>query len=137
MKKVISLFASLSLVLFITACSLTTANIDDVKVCTSITDNQCLADNSLFTTNTPEIYISCHLNNAPENTEVEFAWFYLGQEKMAIDAVKLSSGSNIGTLNLQSSLSKPTNGWPQGDYEVVLSIVGFDIDPIVKKFSVQ
>lgn len=137
MKKNFLNLAVLSVTLFMAACSVTTANVDDVKVCTSISDNQCPSDNPSFTTSTPEIYISCHLNNAPENTEVEFAWFYLGQQKIAIDAVKLNSGSNIGTLNLQSSLSKPFNGWPQGDYEVVISIVGFDKDPIVKSFSVQ
>lgn len=137
MKKVINPFTLLGFALFFVACSVTTANIDDVKVCTSISDNQCPSDNPVFNTNTPEIFISCHLNNAPENTEVEFAWFYYGQQKIAIDAVKLSSGSKIGTLNLQSSLSKPSNGWPQGKYEVVLSIVGFDKEPFVKTFSVQ
>jgi len=137
MKKKFQSLAVISMFLFFAACSVTTANIDNVKMCTSISDNQCPSDNPVFNTYTAEIFLSCQLNNAPENTEVEFAWYYLGQSKIAIDAVKLNSGSNIGTLNLQSSLSKPFNGWPVGDYEVVLSIVGFDKDPIVKKFSVQ
>ena len=41
------------------------------------------------------------------------------------------------TSTLPSQMKSARNGWPQGDYEVVVSIVGFDIDPIVKKFSVQ
>jgi len=115
MKKLVGTLAIVSLLVLYSACNVTTANIDDVKMCTSISDNQCAADNPVFEVSTPEIYISCHLNNAPENTEVEFAWFYYGQEKIAIDAAKLNSGSNIGTLNFQSSLSRPNNGWPEGD----------------------
>jgi len=137
MKKLMKSLAVISLIVFYSACNVTTANIDDVRMCTSISDNQCSSDNPVFGVSTPEIYISCHLNNAPENTEVEFAWFYYGQDKVAIDAIKLNSGSNTGTLSFQSSLPRPDNGWPIGDYEVVISIVGFDKAPIVKKFSVQ
>ncbi|RLD37836.1 MAG: hypothetical protein DRI74_05580 [Bacteroidetes bacterium] len=106
-------------------------------MCTSITDNQCPADNPVFNTNTPEIFLSCHLNNAPNDTDVEFAWFYLGQDKIPIDAVVLNSGENIGTLNLNSSLIRPNNGWPMGNYEVVITIVGTEKEPITKSFQVQ
>ncbi|MCD4772246.1 MAG: hypothetical protein K8R41_02545, partial [Bacteroidales bacterium] len=66
-----------------------------------------------------------------------FAWFYYGQEKVRIDAVKLNSGDQIGTLNLQSSFTRPNNGWPVGEYEVVITILGTEKEPVVKKFSVQ
>ena len=136
MRKVLSILAVFFVVLFIVSCSATTAHIDNVQMCSSITDNQCSSDVSNFTTITPELFISCKLKNASENTDVNFAWFYHGQQKIAIDQVTMSSGNNIGTLNLQASLSKPTNGWPQGEYEVIISIVGFEKD-VVKSFSVQ
>ncbi len=136
MKKRINLFALVSVILVLAACSATTAHVDNVKMCTSVTDNLCNQDNPTFTTTTPEIYCSCNLKNAPENTEVEFAWYYLGDQKIAIDAVTISSGDRIGTLDLQTSLSKPFNGWPKGKYEVAISIVGFD-KTVVKSFSVQ
>ncbi|MGK0411826.1 MAG: hypothetical protein ACJA1B_000008 [Polaribacter sp.] len=137
MKKAIHIFVTLSLVLFFTACNFSTANIDDVKMCTNITDNQCPSDNPVFSTTSPLIYVSCHLNNAPENTDVKMEWIYLGEQRLVIDAVLQNSGSNIGNLNIQSNLSKPTNGWPIGDYEIVLTIVGTDKEPNVKTFSIQ
>ena len=139
MKKIITSFIAIAFLMFISSCdfNFSTANIDDVKMCTSINDNQCASDNPNFSPGTPEIFISCHLNNPPNNTEVEFAWFYYGQEKIAIDAVKLNSGDQIGTLNLQSSFSRPNNGWPVGEYEVVITILGTEKEPVVKKFSVQ
>ena len=139
MKKIITSFVAIALLIFISSCefNFSTANIDDVKMCTSINDNQCPSDNPNFSPGTPEIFISCHLNNAPENTEVEFAWFYYGQEKIAIDAVKLNSGDQIGTLNLQSSFTRPNNGWPVGEYEVVITILGTEKEAVIKKFSVQ
>jgi len=139
MKKIITNFVAIAFLMFITSCefNFSTANIDDVKMCTSINDNQCGSDNPNFTPSTPEIFISCHLKNAPENTEVEFAWFFYGQEKIAIDVVKLNSGDQIGTLNLQSSFSRPNNGWPVGEYEVIITILGTEKEPVVKKFWVQ
>lgn len=137
MKKIIPVFGLLLAVFVFNSCNFSTANVDEVKMCTSITDNQCVSDKPVFDVNTPEIYVSCHLNNAPENTEVEFAWFYLGDDRIAIDALKINSGDQIGTLNLQSSLSKPNNGWPVGDYEIVITILGTDKEPIIKSFWIK
>lgn len=139
MKKNLSILSVIAFIMFVSSCSfnVTTANIDNVKMCTSINNNQCSSDNPNFKSNTREIFISCNLNNAPNNTEVEFAWFYYGQKKISIDAVKLNSGDKIGTINLQSSLSRPNNGWPLGEYEVVITILGTEKEPVVKKFSVQ
>ncbi|MBC34714.1 MAG: hypothetical protein CL663_01535 [Bacteroidetes bacterium] len=136
MKTKITTFFIYAAIITIVACSATTAHIDEARVCTSVADNQCPTDNPVLGTSTPEIFVSCQLKNAPENTDVNFAWVYLGQQKIAIDNVTLNSGSNIGTVNMQSSLSRPTNGWPPGDYEVIISIVGFDKD-VVKSFSIQ
>ena len=137
MKKIIPLLALFGVLSIFNSCNFSTANISDVKMCISIADNQCQADKPVFDTNTPEIFVSCHLNNAPNDTDVEFAWFYLGQERIPIDAVVLNSGEIMGTLNLNSSLSKPNNGWPKGDYEIVISILGTEKDPIVKQFWIK
>jgi len=139
MKKIILSVFAVALLFWLSGCefSATTAHVDDVKMCTSINNNQCASDNPNFSTNTAEIFISCHLKNAPENTKVQFAWFYNGQKKIAIDAVTMSSGNRTGTLNLQSSLSRPNNGWPRGQYEVVITILDSSKDPVIKKFTVQ
>lgn len=114
-----------------------TAHIDAVKMCDRLNDNRCTADNPTFSSNTPYVFISCQLKNAPKNTDVLFEWFYYGQKKMRITSNKVSSGDKIGTLNLQSDLSMPNNGWPVGEYEVVVTILGTDKEPVVKKFTVQ
>ncbi len=139
MKKITRLISVFFLLLFLSACefNVSTARITDVKMCTRISNNQCASDNPTFTRSTPEIYISCHLKNAPENTKVRFDWNYYGQKKFTIRSVELNSGNRTGTLNLQSSLSRPNNGWPVGEYEVVITLVGLDKDPVVKKFTVQ
>lgn len=137
MKKIISILAFLSVIILLSSCNFSTANISDTKMCTSIADDQCSADKPVFDTNTPEIFVSCHLNNAPNDTDVEFAWFYLGQDRISIDAVTFSSGDAIGTLNLQSSLTRPNNGWPEGDYEIVITILGTEKEPVIKSFWVK
>lgn len=137
MKKSINILSVLSLFFLFSSCNFSTANIDNVKMCTSVNDNQCAADTPSFSNTTPFIYISCDLNNAPENTQVKMEWAYLGEQRISIDAITQSSGSNIGTVHLQSNLSRPNNGWPSGDYEVVITILDTENAPIVKKFSVQ
>ena len=137
MKKMIPILAFLSAIIVFSSCNFSTANISDVKMCTSIADNQCSADKPVFSTNTAEIFVSCHLNNAPNDTDVEFAWFYLGQERIPIDAVVLNSGEIIGNLKLNSSLSRPNNGWPEGDYEIVITILGTEKEPVIKSFWVK
>ncbi len=137
MKKVVTGIFAILFLAFLASCSFSTAHIDDVKMCTRIANNQCTQDNPIFSTGTPEIFISCHLKNAPENTKVRFDWNYYGQKKFTIRSVTLNSGDKIGTLNLQASLSRPNNGWPKGDYEVAISIMDTDKEPVIKKFSVQ
>ncbi len=139
-KSIFILFCSICISLLFSACeiNLSTARITDVKMCTSLSDNQCLADNNSFTTNEAEIYISCTLKNAPENTDVQFSWLYMAQQDpFTIDQVVLSSGDQLGSLQLQSSLSKPNNGWPRGAYEVQIQIMGTEKAVIVKQFIVE
>jgi hypothetical protein len=139
MKTLLSAIVIFALFLPLNSCdfSFSTAHIDNIKMCSSMIDNQCTSDNPQFNTGTPEIFISCQLKNAPENTNVEFAWYYLGKEKIKIDAVRLNSGDRIGTLKLHSSLMHPNNGWPTGEYEVMIRILDTSKEPVIKKFIVK
>ena len=102
-----------------------------------INGNQCYNDNTNFSPSTPEIFISCLLKRAPAKTEVVFSWFYFGQTKVKITSITVNSGSKTGTLNLQSSLLKPNNDWPVGEYEVTITIANSNNEPVVKKFTIQ
>lgn len=122
---------------FFTSCNLTTAKISDVKMCEQPEGKLCPADQIVFSTNAAELYISCKLNNAPQGTKVKFSWFYLGEEKIFIDEVTLTVEDGRTEYDLNSSLSRPNNGWPIGNYEVRLMIDENEASTIAKTFSIQ
>lgn len=116
---------------------LNTAHIANVKVCTELSGESCENGQAFFQTNSPQIVVSCELKNPPTNTQVEFSWNYLSKGLTKIDAVTLSSGDHIGTINMHSILSRPNNGWPRGDYEIIIRILDTDKEPLVKRFSIK
>ena len=116
---------------------LNSAHIEDVKMCNSLGSNECTSDKPVFKPNTAQIFISCKLENPPMDTKVEFTWYYLMDGRTKIDAVIINSGEEIGTINLHSSLNQPNNGWPLGDYEVVIKILETEKDPIIKSFWIE
>ena len=62
---------------------------------TSINQGQCQSDQPNFKSTASKIYIICMLNNAPNDTKVKFAWYYLGQDHIAIDAITIRSGEKM------------------------------------------
>ena len=113
------------------------AHIEEVKICTTLDANQCINDKPVFDVNTPEIFVSCKLENPPMDTDVEFSWFYLTDGRTEITSVVLNNREEIGNLDLHSSLSMPSNGWPVGDYEVIIRILDTEKEPDVKSFWVK
>ena len=128
---------SLLFVVYGCECSFSTARLIDAKVCTSLDGNLCNQDKTNIEATSPAIFASCVLKNAPQNTEVKFTWYYYGDTKFEIDSVVLSSGDNIGSIEMYSSLSIPYNGWPTGVYEVEISIVNDTAEPVVKQFNIN
>lgn len=118
-------------------CNVSTAQVSDAKICNSLTGNVCAQDFPTISSSENEIYASCLLKYATANTKVKFSWMYYGDTKFEIDNVILDTGENSGNLELHSSLSRPTKGWPQGVYEVVIQIQTDNAKPIVKQFSIQ
>jgi hypothetical protein len=116
---------------------LNSAHIENAQVCTELSGDLCGNDQMSFDANSPQIVVSCELKNPPTDTKVEFTWNYLSNGITKIDAVTLSSGEHIGTVNMHSSLSRPNNGWPSGDYEVVIKILDTEKEPVIKKFYVR
>lgn len=138
MKRVIILFViGLSIVVMaFNQCNISTANITDVKMCDNITDYQCEADNPVFSPSTPVIFITCILRNAPDGTIINFAWYYVEEgQKILIDEVSLESEGS--TTPMYSNFTAPDNGWPTGNYEVVLSLNTDNSEPITKTFTVH
>lgn len=138
MKK-ISLILPVIMMLITASCEFdfSTANISDIKVCTSMSGNLCGNDNSTLSTSTQNIFVSCKLKNAPADTKVKFTWKYVEAEPLTIDEVVLNSEDRGTNLDLHSSLSRPYNGWPKGKYAVEIRIGENDDSPETKKFEIR
>ncbi|PSB58706.1 hypothetical protein [Chamaesiphon polymorphus] len=101
------------------------------------TDKECTSDTSTFGKDTPKLFATADLNNAPEGTKVKIDWKYLGGEAgtaAEIDSIDLETKSNMTTIT--SHLSAPSKGLPAGKYEVVMSLDTDNSKPISKQFSI-
>lgn len=137
MSKKLAVALVLLLAVVVSACSfsVSTANLSDIKTGDKVTGNEVVNEVKTFSPDTPEIFISTQINNAPDGTELTFSWRYLTGKAVDIDSITLvtKTGENIA----KSSLSKPDQGWPKGDYEVVLKLGTDNSKPIHKKFKVK
>lgn len=123
----------------LTSCNLefTTANVADVKVCEELNGNLCNSDHAVLSTAANEISASCKLKNAPSDTRITFTWKYLEGSPIIIDEVTLDSGDKGSNLDLNSTLSRPNNGWPAGKYAVEIRIGENDKSPEIKTFEIR
>lgn len=125
------------IILGLNSCEVSTARLTDPKVCTSLTEDLCENDMPEISTQAGELAASCKLKNAPPNTKVKFTWMYYGETKITIDDVTFDSGSEGTSLNLNSTLSRPNNGWPKGVYEVEMQILIENKKPLIKQFTIK
>ena len=124
-----------------TACSfkVSTATLENIKMCVERPENQpCASDTAQFNTTTPKIFATADLKYAPEGTKVKIDWKYLGGDTVkatdiaSVDVV-IKSNENI----VSSNLNAPPNGLLEGNYEVVISLGTDNSKPISKQFSVS
>lgn len=90
-----------------------------------------------FTVATETIYISLKLNNAPADTQVLARLTYLSGEASSLANSTMFSQtlSGQGTRYLAFTVKPPPGGFPQGNYQVTLSVNGQEQPGI--PFSVQ
>ena len=79
----------------------------------------------VFTPDTPVIYCSVKLSNAPADTEVKAQWIYIkGEAKGMTNRLLYETSATFhGTRYLSFSLTYDTE-WPKGEYKVVLYVDG-------------
>ncbi len=111
--------------------------IDKIKMCTEINDYDCPDDNPSFSLFNKEIFISCRINKTPPKTKIEFRWYFLGRKRVRIKTDIVGTEQKKDTIYFQSSLKKPGNGWPVGEYEVIINILNLPNEPTIKKFTIQ
>jgi len=94
----------------------------EIVVSDSVDGNQM----NVFTRTTPKIYVHAKLKDVPTGTTLTGKWIAektdVAPPNFEIDAVDLTT--SILTNEANFSLSKPTQGWPAGDYRVELLISG-------------
>jgi hypothetical protein len=127
------------LLLSAAGCNVSTAGLSNIRICEQPDGEQCSSDMSTIDKNTSVFYVTADLDSAPAGTKIKIVWRYLsgeiGNEPQDIDSVFLVAEEDA--KNIQSSLERAAEVWPQGEYEVVLAIQTDNAEPIHKNFSVK
>ncbi len=102
--------------------SVSTASLSEATMCKSVDPKTArpIEKADVFAPDTPIIYCSVKLSNAPPDTEVKAQWVYLTKSKVLYEDV----GTESGTYYLGLKLQAPQSGWPLGDYAVKFFIDG-------------
>ena len=106
---------------------LSTASLSEATMTENVDENMLPVNSTdVFNIDAPEIHCSVKLSNAPVDTEVKGEWIYIEGEGDDAENYMIDSTIIIteGTRYLHFSLSIPDNGWPVGNYELILSING-------------
>ena len=105
------------------SCSVTTARLTNAAMASMINPDtlQAVSKTNHFSPDTPIIYATAMLKNAPEDTLVTAQWYYVTDD---IDIASVDIESTETNQFISFSLSRPDNGFPVGDYEVALYVDG-------------
>lgn len=108
--------------------SVSTASLSEATMCKSV-DTQTkrpVEKTDVFIPDTPEIFCSVKVSNAPPDTQITAVWVYIQGEAKDLTNYKINEYAltGSGTRYLSFSLTRPDKGWPIGDYEVRFFIDG-------------
>ena len=107
--------------------SFTTAKLTEATMCLGVDgDFKPLNPTDKFSVNTPEIFCSAKLSNAPDDTEILSEWVYVKGAAEGVTDYVIDSGAVTaeGTAYMWFSYPRPDGGWPIGEYQVNLYIDG-------------
>ncbi len=103
------------------------ASLNKVTLASSVDkDNKPVDATSLFSSDDPAIYCSVEFSSIPDDSQLKADWVYLrgeldGVTNQTIDSVNMSAE---GSGYIATDLSRPDNGFPAGNYEVILYLNG-------------
>ena len=115
--------------IFFQACNVSTANLNDVKVCNQKSDAGCSSDASSFPITSEAIYCSANVKNAPSGTKVSFVWKHDGKELGQAD-VETSGGTVLGHMTINGALEP-------GKYSVTVKLNSDNSTPTTKEFTLE
>lgn len=105
--------------------SFTTASLSEAKMSTGVdSDLRPVGITDVFNKDTPEIFCTVKVSNAPPDTEIKAVWIYIeGEVKNLKDYVIGEWSTRAGDSRyMYASLTRPDNGWPLGSYKVVIYV---------------
>lgn len=98
-------------------------SVDAVVMCRDVDSEGAPIDPATtFNTDTPEIFCSVKVSNAPANSRARVDWIYREGELEGVSnyIIDTATVTTEGTGYVSFSLSIPDAGWPEGLYELVL-----------------
>lgn len=107
--------------------SFTTAKLTEATMCLGVDgESKPLNPTDEFSVNTPEIFCSVKLSNAPDDTEVLSEWVYVKGEAEGVTdyVIDTAAVTADGTVYMWFSIPRPDSGWPVGEYQLNLYIDG-------------
>ena len=107
------------------SCSTATASISEATMAPDVNaQKQPVNPTDVFAADTPEIFCSFKLSNAPGDTNLNAEWVYIQGENATLANTVIATWKTTteGTRYLEISLSPPGGwpGWYTGEYQVVL-----------------
>ena len=120
----------------------TPTKLSDVKICTRLEKGFCIESFVDIEPSASNIYVSCILENATDDSTVHFSWFYYEEsgERRLLNEVNIHP-SELSTRPyseylLSSNLSRALNYWPSGRYEIVINLDAVEPMIISKQFEI-
>lgn len=117
----------------------TTTSLSQATTCTSVNPQtgEPVEPTTTFAPDTPQIFGSALLSNAPARTEVSSEWIYVQGEAAGVVNYLIDTWATAaeGTGYISFSITQPGTGWPTGDYQLVLYLDGEEAATV--SFKVQ
>lgn len=122
-RVIVLLIAVITFALVFNGCSVsfTTAKITDVETASSVNQetNEPIDKTSVFSPESPMVYVTAKIKNAPDGTIVKAMFYYSDNE---LEIIKAELEIENTSDNFYFSLSKPDAGFPKGTYRIDLFI---------------
>lgn len=100
------------------------ASLSNATMCKSVDleTGEPIEPSDTFSTTTPLIFCSVKVSNATLDTKISAEWLYLRQGDSDETGLLIADWNTTteGTHYIPLSVTSPENGWPTGDYKVVL-----------------
>ncbi len=104
------------------------ASLSNATMCKSVDleTGEPIEPSDTFSTTTPLIFCAVKVSNVTPDTKISAEWLYLRQGANDETGLLIADWNTTteGTHYIPLSIMSPENGWPTGDYKIVLYLDG-------------